>query len=318
MLTRTAERIISVGGGKGGVGKSVVATNLAVAMAEAGKEVVLVDADLGAANLHTLLGVEKPGPTLQAFLEHELESLELARVATRVPRLSLVRGASAAPGAANINHTQKLRLLRNIEALEAQIVVIDVGAGAAYNQLDLFDLADQKLVVLTPQLTSLQNAYGFVKGAVYRRLAGVLKPHGFEGLLDGAAATAETVRLQALLKDACDCSPKLRAEVQEALATFRVRLFGNQVIDAREATVFRAVAKMMNDFLGLSVPLLGFAWATRAVHDSVNKRRPFLLDAKSEESAAALRLAAQVLLDELRSGRRPGVEAAAGLAPAAA
>lgn len=310
MRSRVAERIISVGGGKGGVGKSVVATNLAVAMADEGKEVVLVDADLGAANLHTLLGLEKPGPTIQSFLEHEVESLEMARVATRVPRLSLVRGAGAIPGAANINHGQKMRLLRNIAALEAQIIIVDVGAGAAYNQLDLFDMADQKLVVMTPQLTSLQNAYGFVKGAVYRVLSAILRPYGFEELLDSSKATAETAQLQTLLKDAYACSPKLKAEVQEALSTFRVRLFGNQVIDPREGTVFRAVGKMMADFLNISAPLLGFARATRGVHDSVNRRKPFLLDAKSEETATAMREAAHVLLEEAVGGKRLNFEEA--------
>ena len=304
MRSRVAERIISVGGGKGGVGKSVVATNLAVAMAEEGKEVVLVDADLGAANLHTLLGLDKPGPTLQSFLEHEVESLEMARVATRVPRLSLVRGAGAVPGAANINHGQKMRLLRNIASLEAQVIIVDVGAGSAYNQLDLFDMADQKLVVMTPQLTSLQNAYGFVKGAVYRVLTAILRPYGFEELLDNTKATAETARLGGLLKDAYACSPKMKAEVLEALVNFRLRLFGNQVIDPKEGVAFRAVGKMMADFLGISAPLLGFARATRGVHDSVNRRKPFLLDAKTEETAIAMREAAHVLLEEA-VGARP-------------
>ncbi|MBX7098355.1 MAG: P-loop NTPase [Myxococcaceae bacterium] len=298
MTRRVAERIISIGGGKGGVGKSVVAANLAVAMAEEGREVVLVDADLGAANQHTLFGVEKPGPTLQSFIDHEIESLEQARVLTKVPRLTLVRGASAVVGAANISHTQKGRLLRHIEKLEAQVVVVDVGAGTAFNQLDLFDLADLKLVVLTPQLTSIQNAYAFVKGAVYRTVQAVLKQHGFEEVLASKAELAETARLEVLLQATFDCSPKVEAEVRMALQGFKARLFGNQVQDAAESTVFRAVARMLNDFLSISAPFLGFARATRALHDSVNRRRPYLLDARHDESALALRQTARVLLDE--------------------
>ncbi len=297
-MQRVAERIISVGGGKGGVGKSVVAANLALAMAEQGKDVVLVDADLGAANLHTLLGVEKKGPSLQSFLSHEIDSLEQARVSTRYPGLSLVRGAAALPGAANIPHAQKLRLLRHINALQAQVVVIDVGAGVAYNQLDLFDFAEQKLVVLTPQLTSLENAYGFVKSSVYRVLASVLRPHGFDTLLERATTTAETATLQGLLGEAYACSPKLKAEVQETLENFHVRLFGNQVHETREGNVFRAVAKMMHEFLAISTPVLGFARSTRAVHESVNRRTPFLAGARGDESAQALRDAAEVLLVE--------------------
>lgn len=308
-MSRAAERIISVGGGKGGVGKSLVSTNLAIAMAQEGRRVVLVDADLGASNLHTLLGLERPGPTLQSFLEHEVESLEEARVETNVPGLSLVRGASAVVGSANISHGQKQRLLRHLRDLTADVVVVDVGAGTGFNQVDLFDVGDLKLAVMTPQLTSIQNAYAFVKGTVYRRLGRLMKTHGLEGALaekhDGPGH--EMASLRAVLRDVFAASPALEAEVRRELSRFRLRLFGNQVYDPREAGVFRAVGKMMTDFLSVAAPLLGFARASRLMHDSATQRRPYLLLAKHEESALALRAAARALLQEPLEEESPSV-----------
>lgn len=297
-MSRVAERIISVGGGKGGVGKSLLSANLAIAMAQEGRRVVLVDADLGAANLHTLFGIERPGPTLQTFIDHGTQTLEEARVETQVPGLTLVRGASAVVGSANISHAQKQRLLRHVTALDADVVLVDVGAGLAFNQVDLFDVADLRLLVMTPQLTSIQNAYGFAKAALYRRLDRVLKLHGVEGALDESDSGHEMMSLRAMLREVLSGSPTLDAAVRHELARFNLRLFGNQVHDPREAGVFRAVGKMMTDFLSLPAPLLGFARASRLMHDSATYRKPYLLIARHEETAQALRAAAHALLNE--------------------
>lgn len=293
---RRARRIITVGGGKGGVGKSVVAANLAVGMAQAGAEVVLVDADLGAANQHTLFGLDRPGPTVQSFLDHEVETLDAVRSPTHLPRLSLVRGAGAVFGAANPTWAEKQRLLRHIEGLDVGVVIVDVGAGTAFNQLDLFRAGDLKVVVVAPQLTAIENAYAFMKGVVYRGLVPLFESHGFEGLLDGPGA--ETARLSRLMSDALACSPKLEAEVSELLTGARMTLFGNLVDEPRDAAVLPALVRMAKDFLGLELSVLGHARHSTAVHDSVNRRRPVTLDAPNDVAALAYRRAAVALLDE--------------------
>ncbi len=302
-MERVARHIISIGGGKGGVGKSVVAGNVAVAMANAGHQVVLVDADLGAANQHTLFGLTRPGPSLQDFLDHQLESLEGARVETGVRRLTLVRGANAVFGAANPAFGSKQRLLRHVEALDADVILIDVGAGSGFNQLDLFDLADHKLVVLTPQLTSVENAYGFVKAALFRALTPVLKAHGFDDVLE-SAARPETTRLAGLLSDLAACSPKLGAELNEVLRTFGLRLVGNMVGDPREGAVFAGVSKMIHDFLSVQAPVMAVARTSRGVHDSVNRRQPALVGGLNDEATAAFKRIAQTLLDAPVKARR--------------
>jgi flagellar biosynthesis protein FlhG len=308
-MERVAHHVISIGGGKGGVGKSVVAANFAVALAMSGRQVVLVDADLGAANQHTLFGLKGTGPTLQSFLEHENENLEAARVDTGVRRLSLVRGAAAVYGAANPTHGQKERLVRHVLALDAEIIVVDVGAGTGFNQLDLFNAAEIKVLVMTPQLTSVENAYGFVKGAVYRALMPVLRSYGFEFLLEGNRPGSETARLSAVLKEAIDCSPKLEAEVREVLRSLSVHLFGNMVNTTRETPVFAAVGKMMRDFLGIDSTVLGFARMSLGVHASINERRPVLVNRRDDEASVTFWRAARSLVEHPHP-HRAGVRAA--------
>src|ERR1039457_5278060 len=151
--------IITVGGGKGGVGKSIVALNLATVLARDGYRVVIADMDLGAANQHLLLGLRNPAMGLQDLLDKSVKEAKNCLSETQVPNLRLLAGTSGMLGAANITHAQKVLLLRKLRALEADIIVVDVGAGVGYNALDFFDIGVRKLLVTTPQVTALHDAY---------------------------------------------------------------------------------------------------------------------------------------------------------------
>ncbi|HEY6876401.1 MAG TPA: P-loop NTPase [Polyangiales bacterium] len=157
--------IWAIAGGKGGVGKSVVAANLAVSVARRGLRCLLIDADLGGGNQHTLFGIEKPRTTLDAFLQGEEKELASVAAQTRFHGLSLVFAASDALGSANPKHSQKQKFIRHVRRADADVVILDLGAGTSFNTLDLFLIARVQLVVTTPELTAIQNAYGFIKCA---------------------------------------------------------------------------------------------------------------------------------------------------------
>ena len=309
-------RIISVGGGKGGVGKSVLASNLAVALAQTGARVTLVDADLGAANQHTLFGISRPGPGLHGFLSGEVPRLAGVRVDTGIPNLSLVPGSAGVIGAANIPAAQKEKLIRHVRSLDGDVVVVDVGAGVSFNVLDLFDLAQLRLVVLTPQLTSAQNAYAFLKAAVFRELRRLAAAEGKASRIDGAEEGQEATSTTPALLDRIRADDGGLAErLQAGLSRFGARLVGNQVFEPRDRNVVFAISRMVRDFLGIEAPVLGALRASRRIHDSINAGRPFLLDARGEEAAEALRQMARTLLEEPVGHR--GEEAAAAAGPPA-
>ncbi len=168
---KKSPEVWAVGGGKGGVGKSIISVLLSFWLAKKNKETVLVDLDLGGANIHTLMGIKSPARTLNDFIIRKYNSLEEISIYTEVDNLRLLCGASEILSMANPQFAQKVKIIQNIFNLDADYVVIDLGAGTSFNVLDFFMAAHKQIVVLTPQPVSIQNAYGFVRNTVYRKLS---------------------------------------------------------------------------------------------------------------------------------------------------
>src|SRR4051812_13023811 len=179
-------QIWSIGGGKGGIGKSVLAASIGWQLARLGKRVVLVDADLGGANLHTCLGLPGPARTLGDFIQRRVERIEDVVVDTPFPRLRLISGASDVLGAANIHYQQKVRVLSKLRSLDVDIVLIDLGAGTAHNILDFFLISEVSLLAVVPEPTSIENGYRFIKSALYRRLRAAAGTDAVREIVDAA------------------------------------------------------------------------------------------------------------------------------------
>lgn len=289
--------IIAVGGGKGGVGKSVVSANLAVALARRGAKVVAVDGDLGSANLHTMFAIDRPGLTIRAFLERQVATLQEVAVPTREPGLSLVPGNVALPGSANVMHARKLKLLRHVRRLEADVVVLDCGAGVHFNVVDMFNAADTRLVVASPQLVSLQNAYGFTKGAIYRLLQQFARGQTEKEALRDATEGSETERMGALLDRLNSSAPAFAKEVRRQLAGYDMAVLGNQVGDRKELNPVHALARMIGDFLMLRVPVIGALRRSGRIHYSVSRREPFLTEKAGDAESRLMLYLADTFLD---------------------
>lgn len=170
--TRRA-RVVAVASGKGGVGKSVVATGLGLALAQKGYRTLVFDADLGTANVDTLLGI-RPARTLSDLLAGPGGpagggSADAASVITPGPAgVGVVAGASGMIDLANLSEWQLGRLLSAIGELEekAEYIIVDTGAGISQRVTNFFLAADDVVVVTTPEPTALVDAYALIKAGV--------------------------------------------------------------------------------------------------------------------------------------------------------
>ena len=162
MKARARATVIAITSGKGGVGKSNIAVNLAVTFAAAGKEVVLLDADLGLANADVLCNMDLP-----FNLSHVIaRKKEVREVLYKAPGgFRLIGGASGLARMADLTEFDRQRLVSSLVELEknADIILIDTGAGISPNVLSFTRAADDVLVVTTPEPTAITDAYAMVK-----------------------------------------------------------------------------------------------------------------------------------------------------------
>lgn len=161
-MTPKLPLVFSVTSGKGGVGKTNVSVNLACCLAGSGKKVVLLDADLGLANVDVLLGVTPRYNIFHLFQQ----SAQLMDILFETPYgFSILPAASGVNGMISLDTGQKLELLDAMDILEDSIdyLIVDTGAGISDNVLYFNMAAQERLVVLTPEPTSLTDAYALIK-----------------------------------------------------------------------------------------------------------------------------------------------------------
>ncbi|MDR1566046.1 MAG: MinD/ParA family protein [Treponema sp.] len=154
-------RIVTVTSGKGGVGKTNVAVNMALAYAREGKKVVVMDADLGLANVNIMLNMI-PKYNLYHVIRKQ-KTMKDILVDTDYG-ISIVAGASGFSEIANLTEEERQNFIDELETLtNADIIIIDTGAGVSPNVLDFIAPADDVVIITTPEPTAITDAYGIIK-----------------------------------------------------------------------------------------------------------------------------------------------------------
>jgi len=283
---RAAKRIVAVGGGKGGAGKSLLAANVAIYLATLGKRVVLLDADLGGANVHTFVGVERPSVTLADLFEKRVAKVEDVVVETAIPGLGLVSGEGDPSWIANPRPAQRSRLIQQVQRLAVDYLIVDLGPGSGATALDFFLAADVGLLVVVPEPTSVENTYRFLKSAFLRRLRRAGLEHALGQAREGDHAFEGGIPspLDLYQGAAPELAPRLLAEMR----AFRPRLVVNQVRAKSDLELGAALASAARRRLGLPIDYIGHLEHDDAVWLAVRKRRPLFIEQPESRAAKCI------------------------------
>ena len=256
-------QIIPVASGKGGVGKSLLSANLAIALGQQGKKVVLVDLDLGASNLHLVIG-QKPGAaSLGSWFTEKSDFKDIIQQ-TDYQNVSFIAGDSQIPDLTSLNHVQKVRLIRNLKNIDTDYIILDLGAGTHQFILDMFLLSPQGIVVSAPAVTATLNGYLFLKNATFRLLYTTFK-RGTPGraYLDNLkkdSATMQKLYIPNLIQFLANCDPSNTQIFISRMQQFRPRLVINMIEDPKDADRAQRIKSSCNQYLGLEIEYLGLMY----------------------------------------------------------
>lgn len=273
--------LLPIASGKGGVGKSSFSCNLAVSLALQGKSVVLADLDFGGANLHTLLGLKNNHIGLGNFIYKQTSDFSSLLQETCVPNLKFIAGDCLFPGTANMDSPSKKRIIKCLNSLEADYAILDLGAGTTYNTLDFFLLTYNSILVTTPELTSILNAYSFLKAAVFRFFMRQFKAKSEERLFINDFLKNSLTGTEASFKDLVSLVVEKFGEsgikARDELLKYRPQIVVNQGQTSQDLEMAKRLRTLVFNKLGINIDFVGFLEKDEQVSFSIALRKPLAL-----------------------------------------
>lgn len=276
------KRTIAIVGPKGGVGKSTISANLAIALAGMGKRVVAVDLDLGAANLHAILGIRESKYTLDSFIMGKTRNLSDVVVETGIKNLGMISGGDV-PGIANMAYQQKMKLIGQLLRLDSDIIIFDLGAGSSNNVIDFLIIAQTGLIVTTPEVPSLLNVYSFIKTTIFRRLNFLFKSANAPKLLELLDMARDPEKypslktMEGFLKEVSEINPDSAEAVRKILAGFKFFIAVNRVQRSTDASTGDVIQNLMKQYLSIHTSEVLTTREDSQVRNAIARLKPVMI-----------------------------------------
>lgn len=283
--------IIAVGGGKGGIGKSILSANLGAKLAEAGLSVLLVDLDIGCANLHTHFGLTYPERTLGDFLVHGRRTFREIVLPTGIPGLRLVAGGRDEAWDTRLDAEGRVpgelwsTLLNARADMGIDFVILDLGAGTYRHTMNFFSMSHVGIIMVLPEPTSIENAYVFIKAALHSYITNLCRrldvPHVGEDIEarlgsfgQGTAASGYVARLQGLASR----YPEIVRNIFHVLNGRTMGLVINQARSYQDIEIGKSMELICQRYFGFRTSYLGYLNYDDAAWKALRNRRLLAMD----------------------------------------
>ena len=307
--SRAGTKIWAIGGGKGGVGKSLIASTMGVLLSEYGKKVLLVDADFGAANLHTLIEGNENGLSLSNFLLTGARwDLSCVISGTAIPNLEFISGGRDSLDVADFSDDRLSKLWKALRRVEHDYVLLDVGPGTSSSNLDIFLGVDEGILVTTPDPTSIENMYRFLKCLYSRQMKKIMgsgenirlreaiqevvRSNGNPGLMSLADILSNLDRIDAALG----------SELRDLLGSDKISLIVNQAKSSEDSELGASIARACHSYFGFNVRRLGCVFYDDVVVGAIRSRKTLALHYKRSKTVRTIGRCVDRLLEKEEEG----------------
>ena len=292
--------IWAIGGGKGGTGKTFITSSMGTYLAGKGKRIVLIDVDIGGANLHSFLGISRPKKSLSFFFEKGVPLSKLA-LKTGIGNMYLISGDIHSLASDSIKFTQKLKLFRHILKLNKQYVLIDLGGGSHNNTIDTFLIADKMIAVLEPEIIAIENMYHFIKNSLFRKLKMSLRSYGFKEIVEYMWERREKYKINNL-NELIECLKNSFSYIgdilDKELSNFKIYLILNKVRSSQDIIIGSSIKSIFQKYLGLETQFVGYLEYDDTVWRSIRERKPFMMNYGTSRSAKEIIAFTENILQE--------------------
>jgi len=294
------KNITAVLGPKGGVGKSTISANLAIALSRMGKKVIAVDLDFGASNLHALFGMRGLPKSLSDFINKRIDTLADTILNTSGSDVGIICGGDD-PGIANMRYQEKMRLIRHLCSLDCDLLLLDLAPGTSYNVVDFSIIAQQALLITTAEVPSLLNVYSFIKSAVFRRLTLFFKHHKSPDLLELLQRAKESDKhphlktMKGFFQEAASIDSTVADSARKMLARLKPLVVVNRVRTEKDARAGEVIKDLMKEYLSIDTAVIMTIREDDAVGHAVAKLTPIMIDAPDSPFAVDVRTIAASL-----------------------
>lgn len=252
-------RLWTIGSGKGGVGKSFLAASMGVALARAGRSVILVDANLAAPDLHAHLGIKAPRLTLRDVLGHTSPSEAL--IPTAEPQMRFLSCVGDELGMANLAPGEQQEMAGRLSCLDADYVLIDVGSGTSLGVLDFFNLAHEPIVVTSPDPASMRCTYRFIRNSTYRRVQLRFGSHNEVGAalrqMHQNAGTAKSRTMIDFLDLLRPAAPEVAESIAAMMDAWRPLLLVNMAASEQDQRIAEIIRSAVRKFVNVDMQFCG-------------------------------------------------------------
>jgi flagellar biosynthesis protein FlhG len=275
------KNITAIAGPKGGVGKSTISANLAIALSRLGKRVIAVDLDLGASNLHVIFGMRDSKHSLDDFIQNRVKNLTDTIQDTDIENVGIIRGGDV-PGIANMPYQKKMKLIRHLANLDFDLVVLDLAPGVSYNMVDFLIIAQRTLLVTTAEVPSLLNVYSLIKTAVFRRLNFFFKHEKCPELLELLESAKDfdnhpqLKTMEGFFREASEINSDVTDSARKILSGLEPFLVVNRVRTENDANAGEVIRNIMKQYLSIESAVIMTIREDSAVGDAIARMKPIM------------------------------------------
>ena len=270
-------KIWLVTSGKGGVGKTFIASSLAFTLSKLGHSVVLADLDFSGANIHTSLGLSPSHLNIRHYIDGS-KGLDEIVIPTPHPRLSYIQGYWDTWVPADLENLKSEKLIEDLKKLKTDYVIIDSGLGAVEKYLEMFRLADEKILVTSTEPTSIEKTYRFVENFICYSLKDKSHPEAYTKMIKTLRDHRQRIldkpfSFKSYLKE----SEGLTLEPFLSLSRSPIRLIVNSVRSQSMNDLGYSIKSVCYKYYDLSIDYAGALDYDNAVWQSVRNREPVLI-----------------------------------------